>query len=181
MNIYFTSDCPVQAAKDLAIRHRFRAMEEVGQMMSTAARLHGFNYGFPVAYEDHSMTKWIGRSDLHYEWCLDYIYTLNMEMDYETQQRPLTNQLLHTLCLGAPYIPQERWSNPPRCVPDDFKLDYGEWRKLVDAGEDNSSHVLSYRSYYANVKAKGFGCEEWNGCEKPSWFDCARFVEVDAA
>ena len=97
------------------------------------------------------------------------------------QPTPLTNQLLWTLALGEKYIPQTRWRNPPRCVPDDFKLDYGEWRKLVDADEDNSSHVLSYRSYYANVKAKGFDCAEWDDCEKPSWFDCARFVEVDVA
>ena len=183
MNIYFTSDCPVQAAKDLAITHRYRAMEEVGQMMSTAARLHGFDGGFPVAYEDHSMTKWIGRSRLHYAWCLEYIFTLYYEMNFpcsdhyaiHKQPTPLTNQLLWTLALGEKSLPDRGWRNPPRCVPDEFKLDYGVWKA---SGEENSSHVLSYRSYYANVKAKGFDCAEWDDCEKSSWFDDAVYVDV---
>ena len=189
MNIYFLSDCPVQAAKDLAITHRYDAAREVGQMMSTAARLHGFEGGYPVAYEDHSMTKWVGRSRLHYGWCLEYVFALDQEMQ-ETDDAyraayasptPFTKQLLWTFALGEKYIPQGRWRNPPRCLPDAFKLDYKEWRKLVDAGEDNSSHVLSYRSYYANVKAKDFWLREWADCQRPSWFGRAQFVEVDVA
>ena len=184
MNIYFTSDCPVQAAKDLAHVHKRKALREVLQMLSTAARQHGFQGGYASAYEDHAMTKWVAYSSKHYGWCIDYALELvgfdgMIDFAHGNDKSRFYEEmtLLPTLVTGEKSLPDRGWRNPPRCVPDEFKLDYGVWKA---SGEENSSHVMSYRSYYANVKAKGYGGEAWVGGVKPSWFDDAVYVDVEA-
>jgi hypothetical protein len=57
-------------------------------------------------------------------------------------------------------LPENGWRNPPRCIPDEYKVPYDEHRG------DMSCHVASYRWYYACDKRH---LHRWTKREQPEW------------
>jgi hypothetical protein len=57
-------------------------------------------------------------------------------------------------------MPRNGWRNPPRCIPDEYKVAYDEHRGA------ESCHVASYRWYYAADKRH---IHKWTKREKPEW------------
>ena len=153
MNVFFLDHCPKQSARDLGDKHIGKMLLESCQMMSTAARLHGFDGGYASAYQNHPMTKWVGESYLHYEWVLSHAIELAKEHERRFGTTHKSSMLLPTLAVACHTVmPDEGWSNPPRCMPNEFKI--------------GKSWVESYRNYYRLAKAH---LHKWTNAEVPQW------------
>ena len=178
MNIFFLDDDPRQAARDLGDRHVGKMLLEACQMMSTAARANGFDGGYASAYENHPMTKWVGTSMQAFNWAWEHALACGEEHErrFGTYHKslsllPTLSNAMHTV------IPDAEWRNPPRCMPDEYKLNYDIHKSERKLRWDNqSSHVSSYRLYYINTKQS---CHKWTNHEhvKPKWFDSHAMLE----
>jgi hypothetical protein len=161
MNLFFLNECPKQAALDLADVHVGKMLLEACQMMSTAARQHGFDGGYARAYEHHPMTKWVARSKQHYEWAWGHALSCAGEHEVRFGTYHKSALLLPTLSVAMHTVmPDRGWRNPPRCMPDDYKVDFDAWDGSVPC------HVQSYRDYYADAKRH---LHKWTNVEAPEW------------
>jgi len=160
MNIFFLHDDPDQAARYYADKHVGKILIECCQMMSTSAREYGFVGGYGDTHVSHPMTLWVGASRSHYEWCWDHAVALADEWIKRYGKAHGSMQLLPSLGLASRLIPENGWRNPPRCIPDEYKLPYDEHHG------DTSCHVASYRWYYACDKRH---LHKWTKREQPEW------------
>lgn len=162
MNIFFVNDDPRQAAVDLADKHVGKMMLEAAQMLFTAVRQHGYTGGgYASAYANHPMTKWVAQSYQHATWLLEHALELASEFERRFGKRHKTASMLPALCMAVhKYMPDNGWRNPPRCIPDEFKLDYDSY------DGDVSCHVASYRGYYRVGKAH---LHKWTHRPEPEW------------
>ena len=164
MNLFFLDDNPRDAARDLADVHVGKMLLEACQMMSTAARQHGFDGGYASAYEHHPMTKWVAHSKRHYEWAWEHALSCAGEHEVRFGTQHKSTLLLPTLSVAMHTVmPDRGWRNPPRCMPDEHKIDYLDWLR---GGYDQSCHTLSYRDYYATAKQH---LHKWTNVEAPEW------------
>ena len=160
MNIFFLHDEPDQAARYYADKHVGKILIECCQMMSTSAREYGFVGGYADTHVSHPMTLWVGASRSHYEWCWDHAVALADEWIHRYGKAPGSMQVLPSLGLASRLLPDNGWCNPPRCIPDEYKVPYDEHRG------DTSCHVASYRWYYACDKRH---LHKWTERERPAW------------
>lgn len=161
MNLFFLHDDPRQAARDHADKHVGKMLLEACQMMSTAVRKHGFDGGYASAYVNHPMTKWVGQSYEHADWTLTYATELAKEFVHRYGHSHKSTFLLPTLSMAiAEVMPSRGWRNPPRCMPNEYKIDYDTY-----AG-DVPCHVASYRDYYRDAKSH---IHKWTNRPIPTW------------
>jgi len=162
MNIFFVDNNPAQAARDLADKHVGKMLVESAQMLFTAVRKHGYTGGgYASAYENHPMTKWVAMSYWHAEWLLEHAIALAGEFQFRYGHPHKTQDMLPTLAAAVhKLMPDNGWSNPPRCIPDEFKIDYDTYEGDVPC------HVASYREYYRVGKAH---LHKWTGRSAPEW------------
>ena len=162
MNIFFVDDDPVAAAKALGDKHVGKMMVESLQMLFTAVRQHGYEGGgYASAYENHPMTKWVAASGEHAKWLLDHAVALAGEWDHRFGTYHKSMNMLPAASVAVwETMPDRGWKNPPRCIPDEFKLDYDEYEGTV------SCHVASYRDFYRVGKAH---LHQWTKRDVPEW------------
>tara|TARA_X000001036_G_scaffold426225_1_gene453363 strand:+ start:984 stop:1475 length:492 start_codon:yes stop_codon:yes gene_type:complete len=161
MNLFFIDDDPRIAATMLGDRHVGKMLLEACQMMSTAARNHGFDGGYAKAYEHHPMTKWVSASKQHFQWAWDHALECGAEHERRFGTYHKSMLLLPTLSTAMHTVmPDVAWRNPPRCIPNEYKIHYDSWEGDVPC------HVQSYRDYYQVDKAH---LHQWTNREVPSW------------
>lgn len=161
MNLFFVDDDPRVAARELGDKHVSKMLLEACQMMSTAARRHGYDGGYASAYQHHPMTVWVGDSREHYEWCWEHALELAREFEHRFGHGHKSAELLPTLSMAMwTVLPENGWRNPPRCMPNEYKRAYDE-----HAGPE-SCHVASYRDYYRVAKAH---LHKFTNREAPVW------------
>lgn len=170
MNIFFVDENPRVAAKCLGDKHVGKMLIESCQMLSTVLRSHGLEVGYKSAYENHPMTKWVGQSFAHYEWLLQHAIGLAEEFEYRYGKSHASVFLLPNLIIHSGYVPVRGWRNPPRCMPDQYKLDYDDWLKN---GDGTPCHVASYRKFY---QAEKTSCHKWTRREPPAWMQLSEEV-----
>lgn len=162
MNLFFLDAKPRIAATYLADKHVGKMLLEACQMMSTAARANGFEGGYKSAYENHPMTKWVGQSFAHYNWCWEHAIALAVEHVVRFETEHSAQDLLPTLSVAMHKVmPDLEWRNPPRCIPDKYKIEYDTWDDPAVP-----CHVQSYRDYYQHDKAH---LHKWTNREAPIW------------
>ena len=167
MNIFFLHDEPHLAARYNSDVHVNKMLIECCQMMSTAARKHGFVGGYRDTHVNHPMTKWVGQSNKHFQWCFNHAVGLSQEYTHRYGKTHASSRLFPALCGAMLLIPKAGWRNPPRCIPDEFKVPYDEHQG------DTSCHVASYRAYYANDKRH---LHKWTKRSEPEWLADAMMV-----
>ena len=161
MNLFFLDDSPRKAATYLGDKHVGKMLLEACQMMSTSARANGFEGGYKAAYQNHPMTKWVGQSYANFMWCWEHALACASEHEVRFGTEHSSQDLLPTLSVACHTVmPDLEWRNPPRCIPDEFKINYDTWKGDVPC------HVQSYRDYY---KANKQMCHKWTNREAPSW------------
>lgn len=162
MNIFFLDDDPQKAARMLFDKHVNKMLLESAQMLFTAVRRHGYDGGgYKSAYENHPMTKWVGDSYWHGSWLLTHAVELAKEFELRYGHPHKTQDMLPALSMAVyQHLPDAEWRNPPRCIPDEYKIDYDSW------SGDVPCHVQSYRDYY--LGEKGYLYKYTNRSE-PEW------------
>lgn len=148
MNIFFLHDRPNLAAEMHGDKHVGKMLLESAQMLFTAVRQHGYTGGgYKSAYENHPMTKWVAQSYSHANWALEYAIALSAEFIHRYGHAHKTSSMLPALSVAVHvHMPDKGWRNPPRCMPDEYKVEFDTW------DGPHSCHVESYRRYYADAK-----------------------------
>jgi len=129
---------------------------ESAQMLCTAHRVidgSDDDVLYREAHKNHPSTVWARSDAHHYEWLQSLFNALGKEFEQRYNKPHKTIIKLSERLKDAPrFITQEKFSQPPQCMPDTYKRDCS-----VDA----------YRAYYKGEKA---GFATWK-TEIPKWFD----------
>ena len=156
MNIFFLDKTPELSAEYLCDKHIPKMLLESAQMLSTAVQ----NYTgrieelYKPAYPNHPMTKWVGSTFSNFQWALENAVYISDEYTKRFKKLHKSSRILNVIYDNQYYkdIPDERFTEPPQCMPDEYK---------------DKDYVTAYRRYYNNDKKyfakweKGRSCPEW--------------------
>ena len=154
MNIFYLHRDPVIAAKVQYNKHVVKMILESAQMLCTAHHHYGNGNNVPYkkAHYNHPSTKWVRESDEHYNWLFDHMVALGHEYTKRYGKTHLTiNKCFLPLYRIPVGIPNNGFTPPPQCMPDEFKCD---------------DYVEAYRAYYRKDKAHIL---QWTGRPVPEW------------
>lgn len=79
MNIFVTSKCPVECAKNLDTKRVIKMILETGQMLSTAINENGGNAPYKSTHKHHPANVWARTSRSNFEWLHDHFIALCLE------------------------------------------------------------------------------------------------------
>tara|TARA_X000001382_G_scaffold80044_1_gene56293 strand:+ start:4979 stop:5461 length:483 start_codon:yes stop_codon:yes gene_type:complete len=158
MNIFFLDKSPELAAKYLCDKHVPKMLLESSQMLSTAIQRHlGGTIGelYKPAYPKHPMTIWVGDNKNNFKWALKNASSINKQYEVRFNKKHKSNRVIEFIKYWdfSDNIPQGDMTNPPQCMPDNYK---------------NKSHVIAYRTYYKGDKAYFAKWEK--GVATPTWW-----------
>lgn len=124
MNIFYTSDCPKQAALDLCKIHLNKMIIEYTQLLSTAHSVLDNNLvGYYPTHVNHPSCVWVREYKSHYQWlfnCLSYAHKI-----YEASTGKVhgSKAVLDSLALPPVNINSfGEFKAPPVAAPDEFKV-----------------------------------------------------------
>jgi len=151
MNIFYLDSDPVKAAQIQYNKHVVKMILESAQMLCTAHHCYGnaeqkLNVPYKQAHLNHPSTIWARKSRATYRW----LYLHMMALGDEYTKRYGKTHLTITKCakfLNVPpvHIQGDEWSEPPQCMPDQYKVpgcsitaywNYYEQEKYTIAAKD---------------------------------------------
>lgn len=162
MNIFFLSNDAYEAAKMQADKHVVKMILESAQMLSTAHRIIDGNEKFELpddrdelfykaTHRNHPSAVWCRTSVENYNWLVDHFDGLLKEYTHRYEKEHKSGRLLYQLQSPPLNLEEWDWTQPPCCMPDEFKTD---------------SYVDSYREYYRKAKSH---LHKWTKREPPDW------------
>jgi len=156
MNIFWLDSNPARAARFNVDKHVSKIQLEIGQMLSTALHEHGVrdNDIYKPAYTTHPLTQWCAASRQHWLAAFRMCEALADEFEYRGYNAPHSTwvMLRDTAWRYRRQLPDNGYSEPPLCMPDDVA---------------NGDVVESYRSYYREYKAD---IADWTRRDPPPWW-----------
>lgn len=156
MNIFYLSACPVTAASYHCDKHVVKMILEYAQLLSTAHHVLDEDEApegiYKKTHVNHPSAVWVRQSKANYLWTLDLLLHLLEEYQHRYKKVHKTFRLLPKLVQHPMNIPDEDFTDPPQCMPDEYKCD--------DA-------VEAYRNYYRGAKAY---FASWKNTPTPQWW-----------
>jgi len=85
MNIFVLDEDPIIAAQMHCDKHCVKMILETAQLLSTAVRLHGVDYGYLITHRNHPCSIWCRTNRENFEWlkqlgmglCNEYTFRYN--------------------------------------------------------------------------------------------------------
>lgn len=136
MNIFFLHRSASIAAQLQCDRHVVKMILETAQLLSTAQHEYSTaaaEHVYKPTHRNHPCSVWVRASSSHYAWTVLHLESLLSEYTRRYHKTHKTQSLCEYL-LEPPML-ASGWSDPPLCMPDEYKQD---------------DPVLSYRAYYAS-------------------------------
>ena len=158
--IFYLDKDPVIAAQMSCDKHCVKMILESAQMLSTAHRvLDGDDIAnekgmYKMAHKNHPSTIWTRSSVHNYMWLYVHMTALMNEYTYRYGKHHATERLLEPLSKPPSSIPMVDYTDPPQCMPDEFK---------------EECSVSAYRHFYNVDKRRSFKCV-WTDREEPQWW-----------
>jgi len=158
MNIFYLSEYADEAAEMHCDKHVVKMILETAQLLSTAHRvLDGDDYAdraglYKVTHINHPSAVWVRQSEANYYWTLHLLWYLCAEYSKRYHKVHKTVRLIDALAVVPDNIPDGDFTEPPQCMPDEYK---------------NDCAVTAYRTYYKNDKA---GFAVWKYTQAPTWW-----------
>lgn len=161
MNIFKTSECPIESAKALSDIHVNKMLLESLQLLSTA---HVVVDGVQVAYKkthvNHPCAIWCRESKANYMWLFQHAKALSEEYTFRTGKVHASSRHLNALSIIPAGVMEENATTFKRAMPDSYsRLDTTQ----------------AYR-VYLNHKHKEWQAREqrpilakWTKRNKPEW------------
>ena len=154
MNVFWLDEDPRQAARYHCDRHVNKMLVEAAQVLSTAARAHGYDAEFLYrpTHADHPVVKWASESRANWNRLYEFAGALNEEFveRFGHDEPHASWAMLRRIDRDALALPDADPTEPPQCMPEEYRRP-----DLVNA----------YRTYYANDKRWA----EWNHSPAPEW------------
>ena len=159
MNIFFLDKDPQFAAQSLCDKHVPKMLLESAQMLSTAVQKYTDRIEelYKPAYPNHPMTKWVGSTFSNFQWTLENAVFISHEYCKRFNKLHKSSRILNAIYDNQYYkeIPDEQFTPPPQCMPDQYKL-------------RSDLYVKAYRKYYQGEKE--YFAKWERGVSAPDWW-----------
>ena len=156
MNIFYINENPIIAAQELADDHIRKMQIESAQMCCTAHWETGSEAPYKRAHWNHPSTKWARESIQHYYWLVEHGLEICDQFTKRYGKLHKTQSVLEWLKQNKPQIPDNGFTPPPQCMPEEFRM--------VDT-------IEAYKNFYINdkIKIKKLTYNKLNN--KPEWIN----------
>ena len=154
MNVFYLSEDPTYAAQQLCDEHVRKMQIESAQMLCTAHWLTGKEAPYKKAHVNHPSTKWTRESIHHYRWLVEHGIAICDEFTRRHGSSHKTRDILNWCKENEPAIPDNGFTPPPQCMPDQYK---------------HKDTVEAYKRFYVfdKVKVKNLSWKKLNNT--PDW------------
>jgi hypothetical protein len=125
MNIFYLDSDPVKAAQIQYNKHVVKMVLESAQMLCTAHHHYdnGHNVPYKKAHYNHPSTIWCRQNASQYMWLYDHMIALGKEYTKRYKKTHLTiTKCAEVLKQLPPTIPETIFTEPPQCMPDQYKV-----------------------------------------------------------
>jgi hypothetical protein len=142
MNIFYLHSDPKVAASYFYDKHKVKMILECAQMLCTAhIALGNEDVPYKKSHLNHPSSVWVRANNENYQWLYNHMLALGEEYTKRYKRTHLTITKCKDILAVAPLnIPTGSFSEPPQCMPDEYKV-------------DNDS-VSAYWNYYEQDKYK---------------------------
>jgi hypothetical protein len=108
VNIFATSNCPIESAQFLDDKRVRKMVLESGQLLSTAMRVHGYSGDevYKIAYKNHPSNIWTRATQGNYKWLLEHFRALCDEYVRRFGKTHASSALLPAFERGISLIPE---------------------------------------------------------------------------
>jgi hypothetical protein len=154
MNIFYINADPIAAAQQLADDHIRKMQIESAQMCSTAHWESGSQAPYKRAHVNHPSTKWVRESIQHYRWLINHGLEICSEFTKRYGKHHKTQDVLEWCRDNEPNIPDNGFTSPPQCMPDEYK---------------NGDTIIAYKQFYIKDKIAIKGLSWKKLGNTPSW------------
>jgi len=124
-------------------KHVIKMILESAQMLCTAHHVYdnGHNVPYKKAHLNHPSTIWVRSSIHHYNWLYDHMIALGREYTNRYNKYHMSIDKCREALMYAPDgMPDNGFSEPPQCMPDEYKVE--------------GDSLSAYWNYYEQEKHK---------------------------
>jgi len=155
MNIFFTSDDPIECAQHLDDKRLNKMIIESAQMLSTAIDRHGGIAPYRVAWKKHPCTIWTGDTNSNYEWHLELLLAMSNEYTHRYGKIHKTYTVTFDSLYNQRHLVEKGDLTPfPNC----------------SLRKDIENVIEAYRFGFLIKWSKDKIKPKWTKREKPEWF-----------
>lgn len=163
MNIFATSQCPIQCAQEMTDVHVVKMILESAQLLSTAHFvLSGVQVGYKPTHQNHPCAVWCRATSTNYHWLSRHFKALCEEFTHRTGKIHKSGELIKQLQWLPTGIKQGSQTPFALCVSEELTgisdLDvHGRYQAYLNV------KFAEWRSRDKPIKVK------WTNRAKPSW------------
>lgn len=139
MNIFILHHDPIWCAQMHCDKHVLKMIIEYAQLMSTANRALEREVTYKSTHKNHPSAVWVRNSKLHYEWLYELWQELMSEYTWRYRKTHSCSRLSHELHPSLYSGEAADWVDPPKCMPDQYKI---------------RCTIESYRNFYRGDKSR---------------------------
>ena len=125
MNIFYLDKDPYKAASYFYDKHKVKMILESAQMLCTAHHVYGNPDDVPYrqAHLNHPSTIWARESRPNYYWLYEHMIALGQEYTKRYGKIHKTiDKCRFALSFCPDGITSEQFTEPPQCMPDEYKV-----------------------------------------------------------
>jgi hypothetical protein len=107
VNIFASSNCPIESAKFLDDKRCQKMVLESAQLLSTALRVNGYKSDdiYKIAHLNHPSSRWCRATQGNYKWLLEHFRALCNEYNRRTGKIHASSKLLPIFKANVALIP----------------------------------------------------------------------------
>ena len=140
MNIFYLHEDPKVAASYFYDKHKVKMILECAQMLCTAhIALGNEDVPYKKSHLNHPSSVWVRANNENYQWLYNHMLALGKEYTKRYNKTHLTITKCKDILAVAPLsIPTGNFTEPPQCMPDEYKVE--------------GDSVTAYWNYYEKEK-----------------------------
>lgn len=140
MNIFYLHEDPKVAASYFYDKHKVKMILECAQMLCTAhIALGNEDVPYKKSHLNHPSSVWVRTNNENYQWLYNHMLALGKEYTKRYNKTHLTITKCKDILAVAPLsIPTGNFTEPPQCMPDEYKVE--------------GDSVTAYWNYYEKEK-----------------------------
>ena len=159
MNLFFLDRDIIKCAQAHCDRHVNKMILEGAQLLASAHHITNTDAAsipelYRLTHKNHPCAIWVRQSINNYLYLMDLMEALNEEAQWRYGHSRTHISLEKCHAWPFPALPDVKWTEPPACVHDDFKV-------IPD-------RVEAYRSYYRRDKRD---IAIWTKRGEPEWWN----------
>jgi len=153
MNIFVLDQDVNKCAKDHCDKHCVKMILETAQLLCGVHWSTGGEAPYLLSHKNHPCAIWARESYSNYVWLCDLGMALCNEYTTRYGKTHKSKNILEWCVLNKPNIPDIGFTQQPKAMPDEYKVD---------------DVVESYRNYYREGKKDILS---WKDGYKPEWLE----------